>query len=60
MRDDLDPSTFDQLMMDRADSIYEELCWKADRDELLGLTVDRPTLAEFLEQDRKYRPEVTP
>ena len=28
--------TRDQLDMDRADSLYDELCWMADRAELSG------------------------
>jgi hypothetical protein len=32
-----DYATFDQWRMDRADSLYDEQCWREDRDELLGL-----------------------
>ena len=55
MSDELDDATLDQLAMDRADSAYELLCWREDRDELHGWTMDHPTLEQFLERDRKNR-----
>ena len=57
MPDDLEPATREQLEMDRADAYFDELCWRADRDELHGLTKPHPTLEEFLKEDRKYRRE---
>ena len=57
MSDELDPATLEQLEMDRADAAYDAQCWREDRDELLGLTRDHPTLEEFLADDRKYRRE---
>jgi hypothetical protein len=41
--------------MDRADSAYEEQCWREDRDELLGLPVRRPTWDEFVKDEGRRR-----
>ena len=47
--------TRDQYDMDRTESLYEEQCWREDRDELLGLTVERPTLAAFIADECRRR-----
>jgi hypothetical protein len=47
--------TRDQWEMDRADSAYEEQCWREDRDELHGLTRTFPTLDEFVKDEGRRR-----
>jgi hypothetical protein len=50
----IDP-TRDQWEMDRADSAYEEQCWREDRDELLGMTREAQAFDEFVRDEGRRR-----
>jgi hypothetical protein len=47
--------TRDQWEMDRADSAYEEQCWREDRDELLGLSREAQAFDAFVKDEGRRR-----
>lgn len=47
--------TRDQWEMDRADSAYEEQCWREDRNELLGLSREAQDFDEFVRDEGRRR-----
>ena len=47
--------TRDQYDMDRADSLYDEQCWREDRDELYGLAGTSTEWAEFIKDEGRRR-----
>lgn len=47
--------TRDQYEMDRIDSLYDEQCWREDRDELHGLTREAQDFVEFVRDEGRRR-----
>jgi hypothetical protein len=47
--------TLDQLNLDRAESAYDEQCWREDRDELHGHTRSAMSFDEFVKDEGRRR-----
>ena len=48
-------STRDQYDLDRAESLYDEQCWREDRNELLGLSREAQDFDEFIRDEGRRR-----
>jgi hypothetical protein len=47
--------TRDQYDLDRVESLYDEQCWREDRDELLGLSREAQAFDEFVRDEGRRR-----